>query len=303
MRILVTGVTGQVGRALLSRLRGLGTIVAADRTELDLAQPQTIAAALDRLTPDVIINPAAYTAVDKAEDESELAMRVNGEAPGAIANWATGHRVPLIHFSTDYVFGGLADRAWCEQDETLPLSVYGASKLAGEEAIRSAGGSHLIIRTSWVYAAHGSNFLRAISRLARDRKELRVVGDQIGAPTSAAVIADAVAAMLGGGLDAFCARCVDANSLVHLAASGETSWHGFAVAIVEGLKARNVALMVEHVSPISSEDYPTRARRPSNSRLDLTRVHKSFGITTPQWCDALESELDVLAPELGATSM
>jgi dTDP-4-dehydrorhamnose reductase len=257
--------------------------------------------ALDSLAPDLIINPAAYTAVDKAEDEPELAMRINGEAPGVIARWANHHRAPLIHFSTDYVFSGLADRAWNEDDDAQPLSIYGKSKLAGEAAIRAVGGSFLIIRTSWVYAAQGKNFLRTIGRLAREREELRVVADQIGAPTSAAVIADVVTAMLSPGLDAFRTRCGDADGLVHLAASGETSWHGFAAAIIEGLKARNVALAVEYVRPITTEEYPTRAQRPRNSRLDLTRLRGIFGITTPHWGDALVSELDLLARDLGAT--
>ena len=193
MRILVTGVTGQVGRAVLARLRDEATIVAADRATLDLGKPQAIAAALDRLAPDIIVNPAAYTAVDKAEEEAELAMRVNGEAPGAIARWAAAHAVPFIHFSTDYVFDGSGERAWRETDAAHPLSVYGASKLAGENKIRAVGGCFLIVRSSWVYAAHGANFLRTIVRLARERKELRIVADQIGAPTSAALIADALA--------------------------------------------------------------------------------------------------------------
>ena len=295
MRILVTGVTGQVGGALLSRLRDLGTTVAADRTVIDLAQPDTIHGVLDSLAPDLIINPAAYTAVDRAEDEPLLAMRVNGEAPGAIARWTAHHDVPLIHFSTDYVFSGSANRAWCEENEARPVSVYGTSKLAGEDAIRAAGGSFLIIRTSWVYAAVGTNFLRSIAFRARESRELRVVADQIGTPTSAAIIADVVANMLAYGVDV--TKCLNANGLVHLAASGEISWHGFAAAIIDGLRARNVVLIVEHVRPIRSEDYPSRAQRPRNSRLDLMRLHDVFGITTP-WRDAFAPELDQLARDL-----
>jgi len=221
MRILVTGVTGQVGGALLSRLRDLGTTVAADRTVIDLAQPDTIRGVLDSL----------------------------------------------------------------------------ASKLAGEDAIRAAGGSFLIIRTSWVYAAVGTNFLRSIAFRARESRELRVVADQIGTPTSAAIIADVVANMLAYGVDVFRTKCLNANGLVHLAASGEISWHGFAAAIIDGLSARNVVLIVEHVRPIRSEDYPSRAQRPRNSRLDLMRLHDVFGITTP-WRDALAPELDQLARDL-----
>ena len=226
---------------------------------------------------------------------------MNAEGPGVIARWAALRGVPLIHFSTDYVFNGAGERAWREDDEVQPLSVYGSSKLAGENAVRAAGGISLVIRTSWVYAARGANFLRAITRLARERKELRIVADQIGAPTSAAVISDGVIKMLSAGLDQFRSRCGETNGLVNLVASGETSWHGFASAIVEGLKERNVVLAVEHVLPITSADYPTRATRPHNSRLDLARLHNIFGITTPHWRDALAPQLDALAQELAAT--
>ena len=301
MRILLTGISGQVGGALLPRLQGFGPIIAADETVLDLVQLAQISITLDRLQPDLIINPAAYTAVDKAEDERELALRVNGEGPAVLAQWAALRSVPLVHFSTDYVFDGAGELAWREDDEARPLSVYGSSKLAGENAIRAAGGIFLVIRTSWVYAVQGANFLRTISRLARQRKELRIVADQIGAPTSAAVIADGVVAMLSSGLDAFCTRCTEAKGIVHLTTAGKTSWHGFALAIVEGLKARNVALAVEQVLPLATEQYPTAAKRPRNSRLDLTRLHQIFEITTPHWRDALAPELDALAQELAAT--
>jgi dTDP-4-dehydrorhamnose reductase len=297
MRILVTGVTGQIGGALLSRLPASATTVAADRSMLDLAAPQVIPATLDRLAPDIILNPAAYTAVDKAEDEPGLAMRVNGEAPGVIARWAAARGLPLIHFSTDYVFDGSGDRPWSEDDAPHPLSAYGASKLAGENEIRTAGGAFLIVRTSWVYAATGKNFLRTISGLARERKELRIVADQIGAPTSAALIGDMVTSMLTGGRDALLECCKRSGGVVHTAASGEVSWHGFACAIVDGLKARGVELAVEQVVPIGTDQYPTKARRPRNSRLDLTRLQSVFGITPPHWQDALTPELDRLAQE------
>jgi dTDP-4-dehydrorhamnose reductase len=297
MRILVTGVSGQVGGALVARLPTSATVLTSDRSVLDLAEPRTIASTLDRLAPDVVVNPAAYTAVDNAEDEPDLARRVNAEAPGAMARWAAARDVPLVHFSTDYVFDGSGERAWREDDTPGPLSVYGATKLAGENHIRSAGGTFLIVRTSWIYAAQGKNFLSTIARLARERSELRIVDDQIGAPTPAALIADAVAGMLSEGLGAFRENCARASGLVHLAACGETSWHGFAGAIVEGLKARGVALAVERVVPIASRDYPTKARRPLNSRLDLARVRSVFGIAPPTWQDALAPELDRLALE------
>jgi dTDP-4-dehydrorhamnose reductase len=296
MRVLVTGVTGQVGGALVARLRGEATIIAADRAALDLAAPHAIAAALDRMAPDVIINPAAYTFVDKAEDERELAMRVNGQAPGAIARWAAARAVPFIHFSTDYVFDGSGAKPWREDDSARPLSAYGASKLAGENEIRAAGGCFLVIRTSWVYAAQGNNFLRTIMRLAQERNELRVVADQIGAPTSAPLLANAVADILSAGTENLRRRFAQAGGLVHLAARGETSRHGFAGAIVDGLRLRGLPLAVERITPIGAADYPARAERPHNSRLDLGRLENLFGITPPPWQEALVAELDKIAP-------
>jgi dTDP-4-dehydrorhamnose reductase len=298
MRVLVTGVTGQVGGALLEALAPTDSLVAAGRNELDLAHPDQIASALDRIAADLIVNPAAYTAVDRAEDERELAFRVNGSAPGAIARWAAGRGVPLIHFSTDYVFDGAGERPWREDDPTNPLSAYGASKLAGEDAVRSAGGPHLIIRTSWVYAASGTNFLRTIARLAKERIELRIVADQFGAPTSARLIAKVVADIVSADDRPLADRFAASGGLVNVAASGQASWHGFAAAIVEGLKARGAALAVESIVPIATRDYPAKARRPTNSRLDLTRLKDVFGIDTPKWDAALASELDRLAVEM-----
>ena len=303
MRILLTGAGGQVGGALLPRLRKFGTVIAVDLDTLDLAKTGVLSDALDRLEPELIINPAAYTAVDKAETERDLAIAVNATAPGIIARWAAARAVPLIHFSTDYVFSGEGERPWREEDEAAPLSVYGATKLAGDAAVQAAGGASLILRTSWVYAAQGKNFLRTIARLASERAELRIVADQIGAPTSATLLADTVTSFVSGGLDHLRQRCDEAHGLVHVAASGETSWHGFACAIVEGLRARGVACVVERIVPIRTDAYPTPARRPNNSRLDLTRLRKIFGVTPPTWQAALASELDVLAPELLARSL
>jgi dTDP-4-dehydrorhamnose reductase len=300
MRIVLTGVTGQVGAALLAPLRSAGEVIAADRGMLDLSKPEQLGAALDRMAPDLIVNPAAYTAVDRAEDERDLAFRVNAEAPGVLARWAAARAAPLVHFSTDYVFDGSGARPWREDDPTGPLSVYGASKLAGEAAIRMAGGPHLVIRTSWVYAPTGSNFLRTIARLAQERKELRVVADQFGAPTSAAVVAGVVSDMLGTALRKedrrhLADRFATSGGLLHIAASGATTWHGFATAIVEGLRARGVSLAVKSIQAIPSAAYPTKARRPANSRFDLSRLRTVFGIVTPRWDEALAAELDRLA--------
>jgi dTDP-4-dehydrorhamnose reductase len=291
MRILLTGVTGQVGGALLSRLSVLGNVVVADRTTLDLAAPREIAGRLDELAPDLIVNPAAYTAVDRAEDERDLAFAVNAEAPRALAEWAASKAVPMIHFSTDYVFNGQGALPWREDDAGAPLSVYGSSKLGGEAAVRTAGCPHLIIRTSWVYAATGSNFLRTIRRLAKERQELRIVADQFGAPTSAELIADCVMRILNRSPD-IAASFDKAGGVIHLAASGCTTWHGFASAILAGLRRRGVALSAERLVPIDTAEYPTKAQRPLNSRLDLSRLSTVFGVTPDGWAEGLDRELD-----------
>jgi dTDP-4-dehydrorhamnose reductase len=298
MLAMITGVTGQVGDALLKSLAPDWSIIAANRNQFDLARPDRIPSALDQIGPDLIVNAAAYTAVDRAEDEKELAFLVNAVAPAAIAQWAASRRVPVIHFSTDYVFDGSGTQPWREDDPANPLSTYGASKLAGDEAVRSAGGPHLIVRTSWVYAAHGTNFLRTIVRLSMVRKELRIVADQIGAPTSARLIANTVAGIIGVDTTFLVDRFSASGGAINVAASGETSWYGFAVAIVTGLRARGVALYVESVVPIMTEDYQTSAIRPTNSRLDLTRLRRVFRIEPPKWDQALAVELDRLAGEL-----
>ena len=302
MRILLTGVSGQVGSALREPLSSIGTVLAADRSVLDLSRPNSLLPTLDRLSPDLIINPAAYTAVDQAEDERELAYRVNAEAPGIMARWAADHGVPLVGFSTDYVFNGSGDRPWREDDPTAPLSTYGASKLAGEAAIREAGGSHLIIRTSWIYASKGKNFLTTIVRLACEREELRIVADQIGAPTSARSIAQALVSIISSRhphetdsiIDLTKRRFAEVNGRVHLSDKGETSWHGFATAIVDGLRSRGKRLAVHSITAIGTRDYPTKAARPLNSRLDTIRLKLVLGIQMPAWQEELSVELDEL---------
>jgi dTDP-4-dehydrorhamnose reductase len=294
MRILLTGITGQVGSAFCAPISEFATVVQADRSQLDLSQPATLSNALDQLKPDLIINPAAYTAVDLAEDERELAFQVNSDAPAVMAQWAARYNVPMLHFSTDYVFDGSGEAAWREDDRPAPLSVYGASKLAGERAVIDSGCRHLIVRTSWVYAAQGKNFLRTMARLAGERKELRVVADQFGAPTSARIIADAVVKILRKESRGPGELFKDEGGVVHLSASGVTSWYGFADAIIAGLKRRGVKLEVERWIAIATSEYPTKATRPQNSRLDHQRLNSRYGVVMPSWQAALALELDEL---------
>jgi dTDP-4-dehydrorhamnose reductase len=282
-----------VGPAIAHRFVGLGSIIAADRTMLDLSKPHEIARKLDELKPDVIVNAAAYTAVDRAEDERDLAFLVNAAGPEALARWASPRGVPLVHFSTDYVFDGSGDRPWREDDAVGPLNTYGASKLAGEEAVRAAAGPHLIVRTSWVYAARGVNFLRTIARLAREREELRIVADQIGSPTSAAFIADTLVEIFHDNIADLSQGFKAAKNLVHLTTGGQTSWHGFAAAIVGGLKRRGAPVATQRVIEITTKDYPTKAIRPLNSRLDLSRLSQVFKIAPRPWNSLLEAELDL----------
>lgn len=295
MRILVTGVTGQVGSAIVPRFSDFATVVAADRALLDLALPERLESQLDRLAPDVIVNPAAYTAVDRAEDEPDVAYRVNATSPGVLAHWAADRRVPLIHLSTDYVFDGSGERPWREDDATGPLNVYGASKLAGERAVQSAGGSHLIVRTSWVYAATGTNFLRTMIKLMREREDLSVVADQFGAPTSAAFIADVLADIVRKHLLDLPAAFASAKNKLHVAGGDTTSWHGFAEEILRGLQRRGAKAVTRQIRPIPSSDYKTKATRPRNSRLDLSRLSDVFQIQAKSWRDLLDTELDRVA--------
>jgi dTDP-4-dehydrorhamnose reductase len=300
MRILITGATGQVGSATAQRLASSATLIATDRASLDLSKPDSIPTILAEIAPELIINAAAYTAVDRCEDEPALAQRINAEGPGVMAQWCASHGVPLIHFSTDYVFDGRGTHGWSEDDIPRPLSTYGASKFAGEERIRAAGGSHLIVRTSWIYAARGTNFLRRIAELAGTNDELRIVADQVGAPTSAALIADILHTMLAPGLPAFREKAGAAGGLIHLAASGEASWYEFARHIVDGLRSRGLPVSVKRIVPVQSRDYPLAARRPLNSRFNLGRLQSMFGITPPPWQDVLDTELDKLAHDLSA---
>jgi dTDP-4-dehydrorhamnose reductase len=294
LRILLTGSTGQVGSALYAPLMTLGEVIISDRTAIDLSQPDLIASALDVVRPDLIVNPAAYTAVDRAEGERDLVFRVNAEAPREIAHWSARHNVPVVHFSTDYVFDGSGTRPWGEGDQTGPLSVYGLSKLAGEIAVKESGSEHLIIRTSWIFAAQGENFLTRVLRSARAHAELRVVGDQFGAPTSAKIIAQAVLETLCNDPRKIAGRFKALDGLVHMCASGEASRYDFALAIVDQLHRRGAKIALENIVAIETKNYPTRAERPRNSRLDISRLRTVLGIEMPDWRAGVDQEVERL---------
>ncbi|MEN5059244.1 dTDP-4-dehydrorhamnose reductase [Luteimonas sp. TWI1416] len=299
MTTLVFGASGQVGRELLRSLAPLGAVQATTRSgrladgapclQADFADAEAVVALLDATRPERVVNAAAYTAVDKAESEQEAAFAANATTPGAIARWCAAQDVPLVHYSTDYVFDGQGTRPYRPDDATAPLGVYGASKLAGEEEIRAAGGQHLILRTAWVYAAHGHNFLRTMLRVGAERDVLRVVADQVGTPTPAALIADVTVQLLQDGSKR--------RGTWHLTAHGETSWHGFAEAIFEGALARGLIARAPTVEPITTADYPTPAKRPAYSRLDTGALERDFGVVLPEWQAALGSVLDTLSAD------
>lgn len=293
------GGSGQVGHELRRSLAPLGNVVVTTRNgelpdgsaceALDLAQLDTIDALVDRVSPDIVVNAAAYTAVDRAEDEQELAFRINAEAPGRIAVACKRIGASLIHYSTDYVFDGSASHPYREDDPTSPLGVYGASKLAGEQAIAATGARHLILRTAWVYGLHGANFLRTMMRLASERDELRVVADQIGSPTPAWLIADITAAVLDRGL-------AD-SGVFHLVSADQTSWHGFAEAIFAEAATRGMIDQPPRVLPITTAEFPTRAARPSWSVLDTHCLLAAYDVEIPDWRQALVTTLGRAAHE------
>ncbi len=293
MRILLIGGNGQVGHELRRALAPLGELLVTTRDgsladgarcePLDLARPESAAAVIAKIAPTVVVNAAAYTAVDRAEEEPELAYRVNAEAPGHIADACHSVGAALVHYSTDYVFNGRSRTAYREDEATSPLGVYGASKLAGEQAITASGVSHVTLRTAWVYGLHGANFLRTMLRLAAERDELRVVADQIGSPTPAWLIADITAAILQQG--------ITASGIHHLVTGGETSWHGFAEAIMAEAHRTGRLARVPRVVPITTAEFPTRASRPAYSVLDTTRLAAHYGVEIPDWRSALVTTL------------
>lgn len=291
MKLLLTGKNGQLGFELQRSLAPLGELVALDRSACDLSDPDAIRRVIRSISPDAIVNAAAYTAVDAAESHADEANAINGVAPGILGEQARALGALVVHFSTDYVFDGELGRPYLETDPPNPQSVYGRSKLAGERALQDSGARHLILRTSWVVGAHGGNFVKTILRLARERDSLDVVADQRGAPTSAALIADATAAALR--------RCLtnsapDRAGLYHLAASGDTTWHHLARHVLQVASARGMRLKLgpECVIPIKAADYAAAAKRPANSRLDTAKFRAAFGIDLPDWQTALAPVLD-----------
>ncbi len=293
-RILLTGPNGQVGWELRRTLSGLGEVVALDSSEMNLADADAVRRKVREIAPGIIVNPAAYTAVDRAENEPELAHAVNAEAPGVLAEEAGRLGALLVHYSTDYVFDGSGDTPWREDDACNPLNVYGASKLAGERAIQASGCRHFIFRTSWVYGARGSNFLLTMRRLMRDKAELRIVDDQVGAPTWCRDLAEATAEILGQVLSPACGLGrATPWGLYHMSNAGETSWYGFAEAI-QSLDPAGRGHAITRLLPIPSHEYPTPARRPHNSRLDNGKLEQAFGLRLQDWRAALALCLDEL---------
>ena len=282
MRILISGQHGQVSTELQHHLKTLGELVVPGRGQFDLTDPQQLRQQVQRVRPDLIINAAAYTAVDQAETEPQVAFAINAVAPGILAEEAAALGIPLIHYSTDYVFDGSKSSPYTEDDAPNPLGVYGQSKLAGEQAISAVQGQHLILRTSWVYSAHGRNFLLTMQRLLQEKPELRVVADQIGAPTWAGTIARSTLALI----ERWQAGQPGAWGTYHLTAQGETSWFGFAQAIGEHLIEQHKPCA--EIEPIPSNAYPTPAPRPLNSRLDCTRLLQEWGVSQPDWKNALQ---------------
>lgn len=283
MKILLLGKNGQVGWELQRALQPLGTVIALDREGEgglvgDLSDLQGLRRTLCDLRPDVVVNAAAYTAVDKAESEPSLARRINSEAPEVIARCMAKLGGWMVHYSTDYVFDGGGSQPWREVDPTDPLSVYGYSKLVGEQAIQASGCKHLVFRTSWVYAARGGNFAKTMLRLAAERGELRVIDDQVGAPTGAELIADVTALTLRTAQNR-----PETSGLYHLAAAGEVSWHGYAAFVIEQARLLGRPLSVQRIIPIATREYPTPAQRPLNSRLDCQKLKSTFRLNLPGW--------------------
>jgi len=287
--ILVTGVNGQVGFELLRSLQGLGRVVACDRSMLDLSDLDRVRGIVRELKPSIIVNPAAYTAVDKAETDVDAARRLNADVPRAFAEEAARIGAALVHYSTDYVFDGTKEGAYVETDATNPQNVYGLTKLEGEQAIAATGCAHLILRTSWVYGRRGKNFLLTMLKLGSERPELKIVADQIGAPTWSNSIATVTAHVVAQGLAADSPEWWrERSGIYHFAAGGETSWHGFA----EEIFRLSLGDKAPRTVPIPASEYPVPAKRPANSRMSGEKLMQTFGLHMPAWGDALKLCLD-----------
>lgn len=295
MKILLTGKTGQVGFELERSLKGLGEIIAVDRNQMDLSDLDQVRGVIRSVKPDLIINPAAYTAVDKAESEPELAMRINGLAPGVMAEEAQKLGAAMIHYSTDYVFDGTKKSPYTEEDTPNPQSVYGRTKREGEIAVAKACEAHWILRTSWVYGVHGGNFLKTILRLAQERETIRIVADQTGAPTWARTIARLTTAALGN-QNAAVKHIAATAGIYNLCAGGETTWHGYARHVVKqaGIQGLALKLSVDAIEPIPTEAYPLAAARPHSSRLNVNKFQTIFEHELPDW----HSDLNICIREL-----
>lgn len=288
MRILLTGGSGQVGTEFRRRAQGL-SLLAPSRSEFDLSRPESLGPWLEREQPQVILSVGAYTGVDRAEDEPDLAYRVNRDAVQALADHARRAAIPLLHLSTDYVFDGSKSTPYVETDATGPTGVYGASKLGGEYAARSAP-QHMVLRVSWVFAAHGANFLRTMLRLGGERDHLRVVADQFGGPTWAGHIAESLRALV----DRIAAGESLPNGIWHHAGEPHVSWHGFACEILAHAQGRGLIMRLPRIDPITTPEYPTRAQRPLNSRLDNSRGVQDLGLRIPDWRAGLDAALTEL---------
>jgi len=288
MNILLLGKGGQVGWELQRALAPLGTVIAHDLDTADFSQPEQVAALVAAVRPDVIVNAAAHTAVDKAESEPDLARLINATTPGAIAREAAKLDALLVHYSTDYVFDGSGSEPRDENATTAPLSVYGSTKLEGEQLIQASGCPHLILRTSWVFGARGGNFAKTMLKLAAEREALKVINDQVGAPTGADLLADVTA----HAIRSIRAR-PELSGLYHLVAGGQTTWYDYARFVIEWARAKGLDIKVEPgaISPVPTTEYPTPARRPLNSRLNTTKLQQAFGLALPDWQPGVERML------------
>jgi dTDP-4-dehydrorhamnose reductase len=288
LKIMLTGENGQVGWELNRSLLPLGEVIALDRSEADLSKPEELRPLVRSIKPNVIVNAAAYTAVDKAESEEELATTINGASPGVLAEEASNIGALLVHYSTDYVFDGSKISPYLEDDAPNPINAYGRSKLKGEQAIQSTEANFLIFRTSWVYASRGQNFLSTILRLSKERESLKIVADQIGIPTWARLIAETTAHCVKQSIEEMQTQTFH-SGLYNLTSSGETSWFGFSNSIVEIARRKVMeGLTVKNIEPIPTPEYPTPARRPLNSRLAIEKLQCRFNLRMPQWLQALQ---------------